>query len=206
MSDELKYYHKLATTMWKTRGARFGAAASLSFKDRFGVGTAAFLIIYMIAWSVSSLAFPEFFTSTRGLVLNVVSIVSSVALLAITLMEFAFGRAVKAQILHQNALSISGIMRDLEMELAAAVPRVERLKELASSYERLNFETQINHTTQDYKRWQYSIASTTHWALKPLLLLRYHTYRVWLFCSSMLVYIALFALVIGVTSWCAFGL
>lgn len=206
MSDELKYYHGLATTMWKTRGARFGAAASLSFKDRFGVGTAAFLTIYMIAWSVSSLAFPEFFTSTRGRVLNVVSIVSSVALLTITLMEFAFGRAVKAQILHQNALSISGIMRDLEMELATAVPDVSRLKELASNYERLILETQINHSTQDYLRWQYSVASTSNWAMKPLLFLRYHSYRVWLFCSSMLAYIALCALVIGVTGWCAFRL
>lgn len=206
MSDELKYYENLANTMWKTRGARFGAAASLSFKDRFGVGTAAFLIVYMIGWSVVSLAFPEFFTSMRGRVLNVVSIVSSVALLAITLMEFAFGRAVKSQILHQNALSISVIMRELERELAAAVPNVDRLKELASNYEKLNFETQINHTTQDYTRWQYSTASTDHWAKRLLLFLRYHSYRVWLFSSSMLVYISLCALVIGVTSWCAFGL
>ncbi|ANM16331.1 hypothetical protein AMK06_CH01401 [Rhizobium sp. N541] len=206
MSDELQYYRNLATTMWKTRGARFGASASLSFKDRFGIGTAAFLSIYMIAWSVASLAFPEFFNSTRGRIFNIVSIVSSVALLAITLMEFAFGRSVKAQILHQNALSISGLMRELEMELAAATPDVEKLKALASSYERLNFETQINHTTQDYKRWQYSVASTDDWMRRPLFSLRYHAYRVWLFCSSMFIYIALCALVIGVTIWCAIGL
>ncbi|MCS4243809.1 hypothetical protein M2418_003341 [Rhizobium sp. BIGb0125] len=206
MSDELKYYRQLATAMWKTRGARFGAAASLSFKDRFGIGTAAFLIIYMIAWSVTSLAFPEFFTSTRGRVFNVVSIVSSVALLAITLMEFAFGRSIKAQILNQNALSISGIMREFEMELEAPTPSIDKLKKLASDYERLNFETQINHTTQDFKRWQYSVASTENLAIRPLLFLRYHGYRLWLFCSSMCVYITLCALVLGVTAWCAFGL
>lgn len=206
MSDELQYYRDLSTSMWKTRGARFGAAASLSFKDRIGIGTAAFLSIYMIAWSVASLAFPEFFASTRGRILNVVSIVSSVALLAITLMEFAFGRSVKAQILQQNALSISVIMRELEMELAAAPPNVDKLKELALSYERLNSEAQINHTTQDYKRWQYSVASSDVWWKKPLLWLRYHGYRVWLFCTSMFIYMALGALVIGVTVWCAVAL
>jgi SMODS and SLOG-associating 2TM effector domain family 5 len=206
MSDELQYYRDLATTMWKTRGARFGAAASLSFKDRIGIGTSAFLSIYMIAWSVASLAFPDYFNSTRGRILNVVSIVSSVALLAITLMEFAFGRSVKAQILHQNALSISGIMRELEMELASASPNIDKLKELALSYERLNFETQINHTTQDYKRWQYSVASSKVFWKKPLIFLRHHGYRAWLFATSMFIYMVLCTLVIGVTVWCAVGL
>lgn len=206
MSDELEYYRKLSTSMWKTRGSRFGAAASLSFKDRFGIGTAAFLSIYMIGWSVSSLAFPEFFNSTQGRVLNIVSIISSIALLAIMLMEFAFGRSVKAQILHQNALSISGIMRELEMELAAPSPNVGKLKELALSYERLNFETQINHTTQDYKRWEYSVASSEVWWEAVIYWLRYHVYRVWLFCTSMFIYIALCALVIAVTVGCALEL
>lgn len=206
MSDELLYYQKLAATMWKTRGARFGASASLSFKDRFGIGTSAFLSIYMIAWSVASLAFPEFFNSTQGRVLNIVSIMSSVALLAITLMEFGFGRSVKAQILQQNALSISGLMRELEMELASPSPNLDKLKSLASSYERLNFETQINHTTQDFKRWQYSIASTDDWLRRPFFWFRYNAYRLWLFCSSMFIYITLCALVIGVTVWSVLGL
>lgn len=160
----------------------------------------------MIAWSVASSAFPEFFTSTRGRILNVVSIVSSVALLAITLMEFAFGRSVKAQILHQNALSISGIMREFEMELAKASPRVERLRELALTYERLNFETQINHTTQDYKRWLYSVSSPVAWWQIALVFLRYNAYRVWLFCTSMFIYLALCVAIIVVTVWCALGL
>lgn len=206
MSDELQYYRDLATTMWKTRGARFSAAASLSFKDRIGIGTAAFLSIYMIAWSVASLAFPDFFSSTRGRILNIVSIVSSVALLAIMLMEFAFGRSVKAQILHQNALSISGLMRELEMELASASPNIDKLRDLALSYERLNVETQINHTTQDYKRWQYSTTSSKVCWKKTPIFLRYHGYRVWLFTTSMFIYMALCTLVIGVTVWCAAAL
>ncbi|MEQ5776609.1 SLATT domain-containing protein [Thalassospira sp. NFXS8] len=206
MSDELEYYRNLATTMWKTRQARFGASASLSFKDRFGIGTSAFLIIYMISWSVASLAFPEFFTSTRGQVLNVISIISSVSLLAITLMEFAFRRSVKAQILQQNALSISLIMRKLETELATANPNFESLRQLASDYELLNFETQINHTVQDFKRWQYSVARTGSTIENIIFFFRYQGYRIWLFCSSMFVYIALCALVIGVTVWCALGL
>lgn len=206
MSDELTYYRDLATKMWKTRGARFGAAATLSFKDRVGIGTAAFLSIYMIGWSVASLAFPDFFNSTRGTVLNIVSIVSSVALLAITLMEFAFGRSVRAQILQQNALSISVIMREMERELAGASPDVRKLKKLADDYERLNMETQINHTTQDYTRWQYSVDTSDKWWVSPVLPLRYHLYTFWLIVSSMFIYIMLVALVVAITIWCAIGL
>ncbi len=92
------------------------------------------------------------------------------------------------------------------MELAAPSPNVSKLKELALSYERLNFETQINHTTQDYKRWQYSVTSSEVWWKMVLYWLRCHAYRLWLFCTSMFIYIALCGLVIGVTVACALEL
>ncbi|OAP47428.1 hypothetical protein ATC00_22485 [Sinorhizobium americanum] len=121
-------------------------------------------------------------------------------------MEFAFGRSLKAQILHQNALSISVIMRDLERELAKAVPELDKLKQLASQYEQLNLETQVNHTAQDYKRWQYSVASSKEWWMMPILFVRYNIYRVWIFISSMFIYIGLCILIVVATTWCAFGL
>jgi len=150
------YYVNLAAIMNKTRGSRFNAASSLRIRERLSVATIAFLSVYVLAWAIFALGYPEVFDSNHARFYSAVSAIASVALLALSLMDFALGRGVKAERLEQNALEITVIMRALERELDLPTPGRKVLEGLARQYEELNAKTQTNHSESDHVRWVIS--------------------------------------------------
>jgi len=187
--------------MYQTRGCRFGAASALEVKQRWSVGTVAFLSTYLIAWSIVLLAYPEAFASKHAAFYNAMSAIASIALLAVSLMDYALDRSVQAEKLHQNALSISKLMRELERELASQTPSPESMKAIAVEYERSIAETQVNHTLMDYKRWKYSSAKPTDLFSRTWFPTRRNVYDVWFYVSSMILYWLLIAVIVLPTAW-----
>jgi conflict system pore-forming effector with SLATT domain len=201
MSSEIDYYTHLASIMYRTRGCRFGAASALEVKQRWSLGTVAFLSTYLIAWSIVLLAYPEAFTSKHAAFYNTMSATASIALLVVSLMDYALDRSVQAEKLHQNALSISKLMRELERELASQAPNLESMKAIAVEYERSIAETQVNHTLMDYKRWKYSSAKPIDFISRAWFPVRRNVYDVWFYVSSMILYWLLIATIVLPTAW-----
>lgn len=201
MSAEIEYYRHLANIMYRTRGCRFGAASALEIKQRWSLGTIAFLSTYLIGWSIVLLAYPDAFGSKNAAFYNAMSAIASIALLAVSLMDYAFGRSVQAEKLHQNALSISKCMRELERQLASCAPNLSAMEAIAIEYERNIAETQVNHTSMDYTRWIYSSAKPHNFLTSIWFPIRNLSFNVWFYFSSMFVYFLLVASIVIPTIW-----
>jgi hypothetical protein len=201
MSSEVDYYRHLVDIMGKTRGARITAAAGLIVKDRFSVLTVATLSIYMLAWSIAAISYPELFTAEHARFYSAIGAVSSVSLLAISLMDLSFARSARAEKFQLNALQISELMRHLERLLVEPTPSIDKMKVAAAKYELYIKQTAINHTSADYFRWLYGSARST----RPIISLMYHLrsllYASWYYLTGLFFHLVVLALVIGSTAW-----
>ncbi|MBB4231023.1 SLATT domain-containing protein [Rhizobium mongolense] len=146
----LEYYQYLTDRVIAgTRGARFTAARLLVLKERASLFIQSVLAVVLIWVSVIFLAYPNIDeTITRKL--GIVSTMSSVAILAITLFEYALGRGLLAAKLHDSALRATALMRKLERELASPQPSLDILANAAEEYEQENILTNVNHSAVDF--------------------------------------------------------
>jgi len=153
MSDELEYYKNLARIMIKTKGSRFTAANSLMVKERWSLASTSLLSVFMTGWGVWLVATPEAFSPSIVRFFGGLSIIASMSILVLCLLDSAYQRSVRAEKLQQNALQISVTLRALERELCAPSPNFRHVRALAAEYEKDVADTQINHTPSDYKKW-----------------------------------------------------
>jgi hypothetical protein len=156
----LEYYRYLAeNVMAGTRGARFTAARLLILKERASLVIQSVLAVLLIGVSVYLLAYPGI-DEDNARRLGLISTMSSVAILAITLFEYAIGRGLLASKLHDSALRATALMRELERELAGPEPSLKVLARAAEEYEQENILTNVNHSAVDFTLHRYSRAKS----------------------------------------------
>ncbi|WP_139015103.1 SLATT domain-containing protein [Pseudorhizobium pelagicum] len=160
------YYQYLSErVMAGTRGARFTAARLLIFKERASLVIQSVLAVLLIWVSVILLAYPNIDDAvTRKL--GIVSTMASVAILGITLFEYALGRGLLAAKLHDSALRTTVFMRKLERELAKPNPSSAVLEQAAEEYEQENVLTNVNHSAMDFTLHEYSRARSNCWVIE----------------------------------------
>lgn len=117
------------------------------------------LAILLIWVSVLLLTYPDV-SKELSTKLGIVSTMSSVAILAITLFEYALGRGLLASKLHDSSLRATALMRKLERELASPQPSLEALALTAEEYEQENILTNVNHSTFDFTLHKWSRAKS----------------------------------------------
>lgn len=143
-----------------TRGARFTAARLLVLKERASLFIQSVLAILLVCVSVILLTSPDNVDPNFNRQIGIVSTISSVAILAITLFEYALGRGLLAATLHESSLRVTAIMRKLERELAKPEPSLERLEKWAIDYEEENIFTKVNHSAVDFTLHKISRAKS----------------------------------------------
>lgn len=201
MTKELDYYNHLAKIMLKTRGTRFTAAQLLVNRDRFSVATLAILSIFLISISVTFVAVPDIISRGGGIYFSVLSIISSVWILVITLFDYALGRSLLAYRLHQNAIRITKLVRELERELEKDSPDMELIRTIAKRYEEENAETEVNHSSSDYKIYIYSRQTASNCFMRTVLSIRNFSFYVIVFCASVPSNLLVLLVVGGATIW-----
>lgn len=145
------YYTYLSgSIMQRTRGARFVASQLLVMKERGSLLILAILTIFLIAISLLLLIQPDALDAAKSRQVGVLSIVSSVTILAITIFDYALARGLLAAKLHDSSLRITEIMREMERELVKEKPSYDVLERLAASYELENKSTNVNHSNFDF--------------------------------------------------------
>lgn len=190
--------------MQKTRGSRFNAASALKRKDVWSIVTVAAMALYILGWSVLTLAYPDIFDASESRFYAVVSAVASICLLVVSIFDFAMERSVRADRLHRNALTITTLMRTLERELASSTPDIQRMAQLAREYEAAVSETYVNHSERDYKRWLYSRATSASPIIRLGQVVRGVAYGIWDYVTSMFVYALILLCIVGSTLWYTF--
>ncbi|MGV1904883.1 SLATT domain-containing protein [Agrobacterium cavarae] len=152
----LGYYDYLAKhVIMGTRGARFTAARLLLLKERASLLIQTVLAVLLVWVSVIVLANPDFDAKVTQQ-LAIVSIIASVAILAITLFEYALGRGLLAAKLHDSSLRATAIMRKIERELVNPQPSLAVLQAAAEEYEQENILTNVNHSSVDFAIYKFS--------------------------------------------------
>lgn len=201
MKSEIEYYEHLASVMFSTRGARFTAAHLLTQRERFSVATLALLSIFLISVSVISLSSQGTVSGDAAKFFGSLSIIASVWILVITLFDYALGRGVLAHRLHQNAIRITKLMRELERELVKASPDIERLRNLAAQYEEEIADTEVNHSPSDYKMHLFSRQKANTWPGRIFIYIRNTLYSASVFCSSVPSNLLVLCVVFGASFW-----
>jgi hypothetical protein len=201
MSSELEYYRYLVGIMLKTRGTRFTAAQLLIVRDRFSVATLAILSIFLIAVSVISLTVPDLVEGYGRKFFGALSIIASVWILVITLFDYALARGLLAHRLHQNAIRITKLVREMERELEKDSPDMDLVRSLAKRYEDENAETEVNHSPSDYKIYIYSRQKPTGWFTRVICPVRNLLFSMLVFCISVPSNLLVILVVGGATVW-----
>jgi hypothetical protein len=166
----IEYYKYIAEVVIPgTRGARFTAARLLVLKERASLFIQSLLAILLVCVSIILLTSPDNVDPNFNRQIGIVSTISSVAILAITLFEYALGRGLLAATLHDSSLRVTAIMRKLERELAKPAPSIERLEKWAVQYEEENIYTNVNHSAVDFTLHKISRAKS-RWFLINLFL------------------------------------
>lgn len=149
-TSQRDYYAHLCGIMLKTSRARFHAAKTLKAKDLASLVVSVLLSIALISISVAQLAgLPVIIRSNTGM--TILAIIAAIGLLAQTLIDWALARSVLATKLHDNALQITRVLREMERELAKPEQDFSILTSLAARYEDINVLTGVNHSDMDYK-------------------------------------------------------
>lgn len=187
--------------MLKTRGARFTAASSLGFRERWSIGTTSLLTVFILSWSVFLVADPEAFSSADVRFFAALSIISSVAVLTLTLLDYALARTVRAEKLQQNALRISVIMRALERELCSAAPNVAALHGFAIEYETAIAETQLNHAPSDFRKWEIASEEPKTLKEKAWWAVRSTTFNVGYYLGPIILHVLTLIIVVGLAGY-----
>jgi hypothetical protein len=120
MDEFVKRANDLIAIMWKTAGSRFLAASRLQRRDRLSTFTIALLSAIAI---VMGLVEPHVGTGVRlplGLTTGLVSAAMSLFILVISLVEGGGQTAVQCAKLHDNAVQVAEVRRNLEDLLARA--------------------------------------------------------------------------------------
>jgi hypothetical protein len=201
LSYELEYYRNLAQVMLKTRGARFTAASSLGVRERWSIGTTSLLTVFILSWSVFLVADPDAFSTPDVRFFGALSIISSVAVLTLTLLDYALGRTVRAEKLQQSALQISLIMRALERELCSDTPDIAAMRRLAIEYETAVAETQLNHAPSDFRKWEIGSEKPTTLKEKVWWALRSTTFNIGYYLSPVILHLLTLLIVIGLAGY-----
>ncbi|MFG6569854.1 MULTISPECIES: SLATT domain-containing protein [unclassified Sulfitobacter] len=146
----LKYYTHLCSIMLKTSRSRFHAASMLTSKERVSLIVSLVLSIFLISASIVQLASIFDLTDAQNKKLSVLSIVAAIGVLVQTVFDFSLGRSILATKLHDNALSVTRLLRELERILIEMPFDRIKASELADKYEEMNIITSANHSSLDF--------------------------------------------------------
>jgi len=201
VSAEIEYYTNLVKIMLNTRGTRFTSAQLLTVRDRFSVATLAILSIFLIGVSIVLLVAPDAMGTSGAKFFGALSVIASVWILVITLFDYALGRGLLAHRLHQNAIKITKIARTMERELAKSAPDMVVVRQMAEKYEDENAETEVNHSSSDYKTYLYSRQNPTGAITAIVYPIRNFLFSAMIFCVSVPSNILVLVVVGGATVW-----
>jgi hypothetical protein len=121
--------------------------------------------------------------------------------LVIILFDYALGRGLLAHQLHQNAIRITKLAREMERELEKSSPDVDLIRSLAKRYEEENAETEVNHSPSDYKIYMYSRQKPTGWLTNFVYPVRNLLFSTLVFCASVPANLLVLLVVAGATVW-----
>lgn len=165
---------QLLRRVWATKGARLNAARRLEKRHLWSTRTVAFLSIYLASMSIYALASDS---ASGGAAASTFSIVASVLVLILSLIEGQEDYRVKAERLHQCAKDLLPLEIRLDNLKAQGTAALEVLSSIANDYVAVIDRCPENHLPTDYdlfrcsnrqdfgiKKWRSTWYPFVYWA------------------------------------------
>lgn len=131
-----KFLTELRTHVWRTAGARYNAARRLKLRDWFATFSIAMFSAIGVALAVIQKVYGFEPNSSVDKYVTVLSVAIGLFVIVISLIEWGFSAAVKADVLHRNAEQLNR----LQLEIAQALSSEEKLDNSAVTKMRERYE------------------------------------------------------------------
>lgn len=136
-------YQSLENKLYKTKASRFNADERLRVENYLANYTLMFLSVYNIALSAG----PAFNVEIFKGISEFWALILSIALLGIAALEVGNERAKKALKLHENAIKVNKLHR--ELIILGTQATTDELKQINTSYSAIEAECEYNHSEID---------------------------------------------------------
>lgn len=137
--------------VWVTRGCYFTLAERMSRKARYSVGATTLLSFYVVILSLVTLAFPDKVSPFSSKWITTSSLIISIFIIIITLMENSKNYVLKAEHASQSARDLAFLFNQMEDAEPGADEKahIKRYNEILS-------EARVGHAMIDYNGFQLS--------------------------------------------------
>lgn len=153
--DDIDAYAKsLDDRIWISRGSRFNAARRLNNKYQFSITSISILSIYGISIPIIQGIVDYSECPQINEIYTAVSIILSIFILVLSLLEGSKNYQVRADRLYNNAVNMSSLYREFEYlkQCESSDPEFpKKLYEISNKYEELIRECPDNHEFEDYE-------------------------------------------------------
>src|SRR5438128_730310 len=134
--------------MWKTKSARYNAQARLRSKQSASIGAISLLSFYVVVASIVQLAFGDAIAPLTSKLISVGTLVVSVFIIVITLLENGKNYPSEADRMHQSALKIAELYNGFQALTVDEANRERR--QFNDRYSSALNEIQVDHKQIDY--------------------------------------------------------
>ncbi len=200
MSDETSlnsYLEKLEKKISTTRECRFNAARRLTNKNQLSLASISFVSVYSIAIAIIQNVFDLSQCQNLNNVYTLLSILLSIFILVVSLLEGANNYQLKADRLHSNALELSTIDREikcLKISNLTEQDYINKLCHLGQEYENIIKICPENHNPLDYDLFKVEENIDLDWWDK-------FWRRTWLRCQNYWLYFTFIIIPIPTLWW-----
>lgn len=156
MNEFDEYINRRLTTIGKTRGCRFNASRRLNNQYQFSITSISILSVFGIAIPIIQNNIDTTKCSNINTLYTLVSILLSIFILVLSLLEGSKNYQVKAERLHINAVEISSVYHQLEQlrDIPTKEEIEQKLKDINKKYDKLIRICPENHEPDDYLLFQ----------------------------------------------------
>ncbi len=188
-----EYVSKIKSTLWKTQSSRFNAARRLNNKYQFSAISISLLSILGIGTPIIQNFIDSTKCATTNQLYTLVSILLSIFILVLSLLESSQNYQLKADKLHDNAVNISSLLKEIEFLINCKFPNADseekkykiitEIQRYYKEYDNLIKLCPENHEPDDYLFFQAEhykdFEKSWFWSQRTLIRLRIKYY--WLY-------------------------
>lgn len=148
MSYDIEKFKSKTERFRKTAYIRFDLSERLQVVNYINLVVSILLTVYLSGWAIFVAFFPDVLTSHERNVISYVSVMATIALMCLTLLDYTADRSVKSRAFLQCGNKVIKIADDLDFALEERRPLSE-IKDLVHSYNRVLAESEWNHSGED---------------------------------------------------------
>lgn len=156
VAAETRRDDNLLSKMWRTKSAHFNASHRLERRHWWSIAATSMLSFYLLCAALYQLVFDSGIAPIAVKTLSVISIITSVLLIIITLIESAKNYAGESKQMRRSALDIAEVYN--RFQALSRVERDQQRSHFAEKYSDVLKRHEVSHKDLDFLLFKYSNA------------------------------------------------